>query len=92
MRMIWLRLTNEFLDMFDHSTVLNRLKDIEIAEKLKDIGTRVILVNCDPTAEKLAEMIYKDVQIGLARLHPLVKMDYVTVYENENSKATYIGE
>ncbi len=86
------RLTNEFLDMFDHSTVLNRLKDIEIAEKLKDIGTRVILVNCDPTAERLAEMIYKDVQIGLARLHPLVKMDYVTVYENENSKATYIGE
>jgi len=86
------RLTNEFLDMFDHSTVLNRFKDIEIAEKLKDIGTRVILVNCDPTAEKLAEMIYKDVQIGLARLHSSVKMDYVTVYENENSKATYIGE
>jgi len=86
------RITNEFLDMFDHSTVLNRLKDIELAEKLKDIGTRVILVNHDPTAETLAEIIYKDIRAGLARLYPLVKMDYVTVYENENSKATYLEE
>lgn len=86
------RITKEFLDIFDHATMLNRLKDTDLAEKLKEIGTRVLLVDYDPTAEKLAELIYKDVESSLEQLYPLVKMDYVTVYENEKSKATYLEE
>jgi 6-pyruvoyltetrahydropterin/6-carboxytetrahydropterin synthase len=86
------QMTKKFLDTLDHSTMLNRLNDTDIAEKLKEIGTRIQLVDYDPTAEKLAELVYKEIESSLAQLHSLVKMDYVTVYENEKSKATYLEE
>jgi len=75
----------------DHCTLLN-ITDEDIGNKLKELGSRVIFVNHDPTAEKLAETIYETVKVILERMYPLVKMDYVTVYENEKSKATYIEE
>jgi len=77
-----------FLDQFDHCTMLN-VVDSEIAEQLKELGTRVILVEHDPTAEKLSEIIYKSIEETLEKMYPNVIIDYVTVYENEKSKATY---
>ena len=77
-----------YLDRLDHCTLLNKT-DIEIAEQLKKLGSRVILVDHDPTAEKLSENIYKVIQTTLEKMYPFVKMDYVIVYENEKSKATY---
>jgi hypothetical protein len=46
----------------------------------------------DPTAEKLSERFYKTIEYELSTRHPIVKIDYVTVYENEKSKATYSEE
>jgi len=80
-----------YIDNLDHCTLLN-ITDEDIGNKLKELGSRVIFVNHDPTAEKLAETIYETVKVILERMYPLVKMDYVTVYENEKSKATYIEE
>jgi hypothetical protein len=37
----------------------------------------------------LSEEIYKTVSDALKKMYPEVLMDYVTVFENENSKATY---
>jgi len=58
-----------------------------MAVKLLGLGMRVITVDHDPTAEKLAKDIFESIEKAL--VIPNVLMDYVTVYENENSKATY---
>lgn len=82
------RIVNTYLDRLDHCTLLNQ-SDSEIADHLKKIGTNVILMGHDPTAEKLSERIYKSLKESIRTTFPLISMDYVTVYENENSKATY---
>lgn len=81
----------EILDTLDHCLLLNK-NDQEIGSKLKDMQMRVMYVDYDPTAEKLAEMLYTSLSIVFSKTHPHVIMDYVTVYENENSKATYCIE
>ena len=85
------KIVNTYLDGLDHCTLLNQT-DRELAEHLKKIGTNVHLMGHDPTAEKLAERIYKSVKTTIRLTYPLIEMDYVTVYENENSKATYTEE
>ena len=77
-----------YLDGLDHCTILN-VADSDIAEQLKKLGSRVVLIGHDPTAEKLSERIYKSIKYQIEDVYPLVKIDYVTVYENEKSKATY---
>lgn len=84
-------LVEVFLDNLDHCLLLNEA-DSEMGMRLKDLGTRVKLLPYDPTAEKLAEEIYVHVKESLSLSYPDVIMDYVTVYENENSKATYIED
>lgn len=80
-----------YIDKLDHCTILN-VADSELGEILDKGGTRVILVSYDPTAERLAESIYKSIELTLEKMYPLVKMDYVIVYENEKSKATYLED
>lgn len=77
-----------FLDIFDHCLVLNEC-DKGIADHLKELGMRTQVLDHDPTAEKFSEIIYKEVERTLCKMYPDIMMDYVTVYENENSKATY---
>lgn len=84
-------LVEVFLDNLDHCLLLN-VVDSEIGMRLKDLGTRVKLLPYDPTAEKLAEEIYVHTKESLSISYPDVIIDYVTVYENENSKATYIED
>ena len=84
-------LVEVFLDNLDHCLLLN-VADSEIGMRLKDLGTRVKLLPYDPTAEKLAEEIYVHIKESLSISYPDVIMDYVIVYENENSKATYIED
>lgn len=81
-------LVNEYLDMFDHCLLLN-LDDVVVADQLKEMGMRVIVMKHEPTAERLAERLFINLSHQLLTKHPNVFMDYVTVYENENSKATY---
>jgi 6-pyruvoyltetrahydropterin/6-carboxytetrahydropterin synthase len=83
-------LVKDYFDQLDHCLLLNEI-DRDIADNAEKMGMRVKLVPHDPTAEKLAEDIYNHVELQLAMNKDMVtvKVDYVTVYENENSKATY---
>lgn len=77
-----------FLDGLDHCLLLNET-DADLGKQLEGLGMRVITVDHDPTAERLAKDIYESIDQALKKMYPTVLMDYVTVYENENSKATY---
>ena len=81
-------IVNDFLDSLDHCMLLNQ-NDSEIAEKMKAMGANVILLGSDPTAEVLSERFYKNLKYKLSEKCPGVYVEYVTVYENEKSKATY---
>lgn len=86
-------LANEEVDRFDHCLMINK-EDSELSHDLTKLRMceRVIEVPFDPTAERLAEYIYKQLERKLDSRSPSVYIDYVTVYENENSKATYCEE
>jgi 6-pyruvoyl-tetrahydropterin synthase len=80
-----------YLDTLDHCLLLNECDPIgEMVSSVKEF-LRVKKVPFDPTAERLAEEIFKFTEGGLKQLYndDNVIVDYVTVYENENSKATY---
>jgi len=81
-------IVNGFLDGLDHCLILNQ-SDIKLGEQLSNMGMRVITVDHDPTAEKFAEEIFNYIGIAVKKMYPEIDMDYVTVFENENSKATY---
>ncbi|MHA1815230.1 MAG: 6-pyruvoyl trahydropterin synthase family protein [Candidatus Heimdallarchaeaceae archaeon] len=85
-------IVDEFLDSLDHCLLLNQDQDQELLELLRKMRMRVTLVDFDPTAEKLSEQIYWEVKGKIEKVYPDVKMDYVIVFENENSKATYSEE
>jgi 6-pyruvoyltetrahydropterin/6-carboxytetrahydropterin synthase len=81
-----------FLDNLDHCLLLNEDKDRELLELLHKMKMRVTAVQFDPTAEKLSEEIYKAIETTLSKMYKEVKLEYVTIFENENSKATYSEE
>lgn len=85
-------IVNNFLDQLDHCLMLNE-NDKETLEKVKDLGLRMFPVPFDPTAERLAETIYYYVENSF-QIEPFenIIVDYVTVFENENSKATFMKE
>jgi 6-pyruvoyltetrahydropterin/6-carboxytetrahydropterin synthase len=81
-------IVNKILDHFDHCLLLN-IEDEKIVDDLKKLKMRTMTCSYDPTAEKLSELFYTMIAEDLSRQYPNIQMDYVTVYENENSKATY---
>lgn len=83
------RIVNNFIDRLDHCLMLNE-NDKEIMEKIKELDLRTFPVPFDPTAERLAETIYYYVEKSF-QIEPYkhITIDYVTVYENDNSSATY---
>lgn len=86
-------LANDVLDDYDHKLLVNK-KDAEwMAPLAKELDLRASIFDHeghDPTAERLSEQLY----IKLNDLFKVVniKLEYVTVYENENSKATFSEE
>lgn len=83
-------IVNALLDDYDHMMLVNK-KDLEWMKPLADgLSLRARIFDTedhDPTAERLSEQLF-------IKLTSLFKpfdfgLDYVTVYENENSKATY---
>ncbi len=77
-----------FIDKkFDHTLALNQSDD-DITEKMQEMipGLRVVHYEQDPTAEVLAhhiyDFVYEATPIG-------IMVEYVTVYENDKSTATY---
>jgi len=82
------KMVNDFLDSLDHCLLLNK-EDHEIAKQLDKLGMRTMMISTDPTAERLAERLYISLKHRLSTTYPGIYMDYVTVFENENSKATF---
>ena len=80
------KIVKNILDEWDHTLLINTT-DTEILNLCECKKMRIISFPFDPTAEKLSEVLY-DV-IG-KRLPSDVYIDYVTLFENENSKATYM--
>lgn len=76
-------LVNESIDVWDHCLLLNE-SDIDLIEVCSEMRHRTFPF--DPTAERLAEVVFNTVN---DKLPDGVMMDYVTIYENERSKATF---
>lgn len=88
-------IVNKILDDYDHALLINR-SDSEWASTLAEqLGIRIKVMhdqfNFDPTAERLSEQLFYVIQDQINKYDGIF-VEYVTVYENENSKATYSTE
>lgn len=70
-------------ETLDHKMLLHR--DDPVVPELKRLGEPVVLLDVNPTAENIAKLIYDNVK---AAGFPVVE---VTLWETENSFATYRG-
>lgn len=80
-------------DALDHAFMINT-SDEETIEYMNKLKLKVIPVPYEPTAEKMSEEIFYRVDQKMNNLRFLSQndslvLDYVTVFENENSKATF---
>lgn len=84
---------NAVLDYYDHKLLVNE-KDAEwMAPLAKELNLRASIFNHeghDPTAERLSEQLFNKLKIIFDVFN--FNLEYVTVYENENSKATFSEE
>jgi len=89
------RIVNDILDNYDHTLLVNK-KDLIWMEPLaKEMGMRARIFDNedhDPTAERLSERLFLDLTNTFHALGFVFDVEYVTVFENENSKATYSEE
>ena len=88
------RLVNIILDDYDHSLLVNKKDSPWMTPLAKELGLRARVFDrdhdYDPTAERLSEQLFKMLKEILAPIG--ITTEYVTVFENENSKATYTEE
>lgn len=84
-----------YFEKYDHCLIVNQ-KDAEWMKPLVDkMGWRATIMDHedrDPTAEVMSEVFYKHIKEIFTRKFNDIQVDYVIVYENENSKATYSEE
>lgn len=84
---------NNVLDYYDHKLLVNMTDKKWLTPLVEEMGFRASIFNNeghDPTAERLSEQLFNNIQAALEPLE--IGIEYVTVYENENSKATYSKE
>lgn len=80
------KLVNNVLKEWDHTLLLN-VDDYKL-KGLIESYTRIQDFPFDPTAESLAAVLFARLRVRLEESFN-VELEYVTIYENENSKATY---
>ena len=80
------------IDQYDHKLLVNK-KDADWMEPLaKKMGFRASIFDHkdhDPTAERLSEQLFLKLNEIFTEMKMTFTLEYVTVFENENSKATY---
>lgn len=77
-------------DCLDHSIILNR-EDQDIINFCRQKEFKTFIINGDPTAENLLNILITQVQLFLDKLlkqHKLVTLDAITLYETDNCFAT----
>ena len=84
---------NVLLDDYDHTLLVNKNDTDWLSPLAHKLGLRASVFdhdNHDPTAERLSEQLFLKLQTVYEPFN--FEIDYVTVYENENSKATFSEE
>ncbi len=88
-------LVNAVLDDYDHKLLVNKKDATWMSPLAKEMGFRASIFDNedhDPTAERLSEQLFLKLQTIFTNLRFTFVLEYVTVFENENSKATYSEE
>lgn len=82
-------IVEECLNEIDHSLILNNT-DHPIRDALQELmpDIRIVTTDYEPTAENMAKDIYYKINTKLI-VNYTAKMDYVTIWETDTSKATY---
>jgi len=84
---------NEVIDQYDHALLVNQKDALWMTPLAKELCLRAQVFDYedhDPTAERLSEKLFHDLTKRFE--HDPFEVEYITVYENENSKATYSEE
>lgn len=81
------KMINGFIDKWDHAMILN--ENDPLLESYTNFSKRfrVMTYPFDPTAEKLTQVLFEEVDRALT--NSTINVEYVTIYENDGSKATY---
>jgi len=81
------RIVKDWIDKnWDHRTLLH--KEDPLREVLEELGCKVFLFDYDPTAEHMAEYLYRIV-CGALHHREALKVSYVAVKETQTSWASY---
>ena len=80
-----------YIERLDHCALLN-INDKENVQYIHNCDYKVQLFPGDPTAEALARYLYQELSDKFEKLPQRIQLDYVHVWENENSMAGYHGE
>jgi len=83
------RIVQIILSTWDHALILNKLDEGKID---KEIAPRVRFIDSDPTAERLCEILYREVKSLLPTIDKELKLVEVRIFENGNSQAIYMEE
>ena len=75
------------IDEWDHCLLLNKNDPMAQNDEFRN-QFRIIAFDFDPTAEQMAKVLYRTIGLRLFERHNLI-IEGITVYENENSSATY---
>ena len=78
---------NGVLIQFDHAMVINGNEVMEVREKFKDF--KLVQIDGEPTAENLSRFFYEAIK---AVLGVGLTLEYVKIWENEDSMAMYKPE
>lgn len=86
------KLVFAILDEYDHTLLLSSSDKISMKTLEDELNIRVKIFDhkgSDPTAERLSEQLFNRLDTLFRSMSAYFYLEYVTVYENENSKATY---
>ena len=75
------------IDEWDHCLLVNKNDPMAKNDEFRN-QFRIIAFDFDPTAEQMAKVLYRTIGLRLFERHNLI-IEGITVYENENSSATY---
>jgi 6-pyruvoyltetrahydropterin/6-carboxytetrahydropterin synthase len=82
-------LMKEHLDKFDHAILLNAITEKELYKFVKENNYKHLTFSDEPTAENIAKRFYYDLEGKLHDLYPDVHLKSITVWENDDSAATF---
>jgi 6-pyruvoyltetrahydropterin/6-carboxytetrahydropterin synthase len=78
-----------YLDQFDHAILLDTSTDKTLYKFVLENGYKYFAFNGEPTAENIAKHFYFVLQGKLEDHYPDVQVRSITVWENDDSAATY---